>query len=267
MNALEFFQAGRLRDAIDACITATKARPADPGPRDLLVQLLCFTGDWQRADKHLETLTVQCPDRVPAIALIRQLLRAAEAREQFFTEGRCPEPIVELSPVARLHLEAAVHLRENDAAGALDILADAEARRPRLSGMCNDVAFHDFRDADDLLTPVFEVLTSSGKYAWVPMESVVEMTLFDVESPLDILWRRTQMVVRGGPDGDVYLPQLYFGSHATGDEELQVGRAADWNGDAHNPPVRGVGQKIMMVDDSCNPLVSVRAIRFDGASS
>ncbi len=262
MNALELFRAGKLHDALEASAAETQRKPADPSPRDLMAQLLCFTGQLQRADKQLETLALQFPDRAPAIALIRQLLRAAEAREQFYRDGRFPEPVVELTPVVRQHLEASVLMRGGDLSGADELLVEAERRRPRLAGTCDGTAFTDFRDVTDLLAPVLEVLTPTGKYAWVPMESVAELSLQPMESPLDVLWRRARMMIRGGPHGDVYLPQLYYGSHAVEDEELQVGRAADWL-EAEHEPLRGVGQKVMSVDGSDIPLITISELRFN----
>ena len=266
MNALELFRAGKLREAIDASAAETQRKPADPAPRDLLAQLLCFAGEFARADKQLETLSLQFPDRAPTIALIRQLLRAAEAREQFFEEGRFPDLMVEPTPVMRQHLRASVLIRDGDLSGAHQLLIAAAPQRPRLSGTCNGTGFADFRDVTDLLAPVFEILTPTGKYAWIPMESVVEMSLHPVVSPVDVLWRRTHLVVRDGPEGDVYLPQLYFGSHAAEDQDLQVGRAADWCETEHEP-LGGIGQKVMVVNGSDTPLITINELRFDPATA
>jgi type VI secretion system protein ImpE len=262
MNALGLFRAGKLGAALEASAADTQLKPADPSPRDLLAQLLCFRGQFPRADKHLETLALQFPDRAPAIALIRQLIRAAEAREQFYRDGRFPEPLVELTPLVRQHLEASVFMRAGDLSGAYQLLVETESQRPRLAGTCNGTEFADFRDVTDLLAPVFEVLTPTGKYAWVPMERVTEITFPPVESPLDVLWRRARMVVRDGPDGDVYMPSLYYGSHAVEDEELQVGRAADWV-EVEHEPLRGIGQKVMSVDGSDVPLITINELRFN----
>lgn len=261
MHALALFQAGKLGEALEASTSETQRKPADPAPRDLLAQLLCFTGEFARADKHFETLVKQFPERAPAVALLRQLIRAAEARDQFYREGRFPEPLVELTPVVAQHLEASVFLRSGNVAAAYQLLLDAQQQRRPLAGSCDGREFGDFRDATDLLAPVFEVFTPTGKYAWVPMESVIEMTLSPVESPVDVLWRRAHLVVRDGPDGDVYLPQLYYGSHAVDDDELRVGRAADWV-QIEDEPLGGVGQKVMSIDETDVPLIAINRLEF-----
>ena len=71
-----------------------------------------------------------------------------------------------------LHLEASICLREGDQAKAAQLLAEAEESRPHPTGTCDGKPFDDLRDLDDLVAPVFEVLTSTGKYYWIPMERV-----------------------------------------------------------------------------------------------
>ena len=81
-----------------------------------------------------------------------------------------------------------------------------------MTGTCDDQPFDDLRDLDELTASFFEVLTSTGKYFWIPLERVDTVEFRAWERPRDLLWRRAHMVVRGGPDGEVYLPVLYAGS-------------------------------------------------------
>src|SRR5208337_639641 len=127
-----------------------------PDPRDLLSQLLCFTGELERADKHLETLGAQFPERAPVVGLIRQLVRAAKARQQFYDEGRLPEFTEKPPEYLQRCLQASICLRQGETAEAARLLAAAEAARPRLAGRCNGQPFQDLRDADDLTAAVLE---------------------------------------------------------------------------------------------------------------
>jgi type VI secretion system protein ImpE len=262
MDALELFRAGKLREAVAACIQQVQNQPTKPDARDLLAQLLCFLGDWERADKHLDVLSTQFPDRGVAVATIRQLIRAAGARQQFFEEGRLPEFVTSPPEYLQRHLEASICLRGGDAAEAARLLAQAEEARPRRSGRCGDAAFSDLRDADDLTSSFFEAFTSNGKYYWLPFERVRRITLFRVESPLDVLWRRCQIEVQDGPNGVVYLPQLYVDSAKAEDELLRVGQSTEWRG-ADGEPVRGVGHRILWIDNDVRPLVNIDSITFD----
>ena len=56
MNAKELFQAGRLDEAIQALGAELRDNPADARRRTFLFELLCFAGEFDRAEKHLDIL-------------------------------------------------------------------------------------------------------------------------------------------------------------------------------------------------------------------
>ncbi len=261
MNARQHYQAGQLKEALTALIAEVKQNPADTGRRGLFCELLCFSGDLERADKQLDTIGAQAPDALLGVSLFRHLIRAEEARRQFHADGRVPEFLDLPSPVLRLHLEASIRLREGQPQEAVALLRQAEEQRVKVSGTCNGTPFADLRDLDDLSAPFFEVLTSTGKYYWIPVERVELIEFRAPERPRDLLWRRAHMVVRGGPDGEVYMPALYSGSHAEADDALRLGRATDWRG-AGGEPVRGVGQRIFLVGEETLPIMELNEITF-----
>jgi type VI secretion system protein ImpE len=113
-----------------------------------------------------------------------------------------------------------------------------------------------------LTSSFFEAFTTTGKYFWVPFERVGRVTLYPTESPLDVLWRRCQIEVRGGTNGIMYLPELYVDSARSEDESLRVGQGTEWLG-SEGEPVRGVGHRILAVDDEARPLVKIDALEFD----
>src|SRR5262249_5715563 len=152
------------------------------------------------------------------VSLWRQLIRAEQARQQFYSDGRLPEFLGDPTPALRLSLEASIRLREKQPAEAAKLLAEADAARPDVAGTCDGQAFDRFRDLDALTASFFEVLTSNGKYSWVPLERVELIEFRPPARPRDLQWRRAHMVVNGGPDGEVYLPAIYAGSQAIDDE-------------------------------------------------
>src|SRR5258708_2719348 len=83
-----------------------------------------------------------------------------------------------------------------------------EEARPRAAGSENGRPFDDFRALDDLTAGFFEVVTSTGKYYAIPTESVIAVTFKPPQRPSDLIWRQAQMVVRDGPEGDVFLPAV-----------------------------------------------------------
>ena len=260
MTAHDQFKAGNLAAAIAAATDEVRANPADIHRRGLLAELYCFAGEIEKADKQLDLISHQDPEAAVGVALFRQLLRAATAREQCFTDGRLPEFIGEPSTEMKLHLEALVHLRAGNTAQAVQTLAQAEEARPKVGGMCNGQPFEDFRDLDDVTSSFFEVLTSTGKYFWIPMHRVDLLEFKTPSRPRELLWQRAHMMVREGPDGEVYLPTLYVNTHKETKDPLRFGRETDWQ---DGPPVRGSGQRTFLVGDEGKGIMELKELKFN----
>jgi type VI secretion system protein ImpE len=261
MNAREHYQAGNLDEAVAAATQEVKRHPTDTSPRGLLCELLCFAGDFERADAQLDAIGHQDPQSMVGVAMLRQLIRAERSRQECFAEGRVPEFIEPPPEYLRRHLEAAICLRQGDLGEASRLLDEAESLRPRLAGTCDGEQFDDIRDIDDLTACFFEVLTSNGKYYWIPMESVESVEFRPPERPRDLLWRRVHMVARGGADGEVFIPALYPGSHAEPDDRVRLGRLTDWRG-GEGAPIRGIGQRIYVIDEQDRPLLELSKLKI-----
>ncbi|HEY8746370.1 MAG TPA: type VI secretion system accessory protein TagJ [Tepidisphaeraceae bacterium] len=263
-NALDQFQAGCLNDAISAAADQVRNKPGEIAHRWLLCELLCFAGDLERADKHLDLIGNQDPRAASTAALFRQLIRAETARQQFFTQGRVPEFLAEPSEDLKLRLAASIRIREGASTEAAQMLEQARQASPAIKGQCDGQAFDGICDLDDLTSSVFEVLTSTGKYYWIPMHSVQELEFRAPSGVRDLLWRQARMAVSGGPDGEVYLPALYPNSHSSSDDRLRLGRSTEWTGgDAE--PSRGVGQRMFMIGEDARAIGDVTRIEFDHA--
>jgi type VI secretion system protein ImpE len=262
MNAQQFYREGDLPQAIWAALGEVKQCPADADRRGFLSELLCFAGDLDRADKQLDALDKHDPEMMLGIGLFRNLLRAEQARQQFYSEGRLPEFVGPPPDWVRLHLEASICLREDKQDEAVELLSKADAGRPTLAGTCNGRGYEDLRDLDDLTAGVFEVLTSSGKYYWIPIDRVELVEFRAPQRTRDLLWRRARMIVRDGPDGEVFLPVLYAGSHADAGDHVRLGRATEWRG-GDVTPVRGVGQRTFLVGDEPCPILEIEALTID----
>ena len=61
MNAKELLGAGKVRDAESALNAYLRNNPADAGQRTFLFELLCFSGQYDRAEKHLGVLAKEGP--------------------------------------------------------------------------------------------------------------------------------------------------------------------------------------------------------------
>ena len=59
MDSRDLIKAGRLSEARKQLIEEVKSSPADSGKRTLLFQVLIFCGEWDKAERHLETVAAQ----------------------------------------------------------------------------------------------------------------------------------------------------------------------------------------------------------------
>ncbi len=261
MNARERYEAGELAEAIRAVQQQIKAHPTDTSQRGFLCELLCFSGEFERADKQLETIAKQDPDLMLGIVQFRQVLRAEMARQQCFREGRAPELLGEPSLAVRKQLEALVALREGDGKQAGELLDEAEAARTPTSGSCDGRAFDDWRDLDDVIAGMIEVHTTAGKYYWIPAGQFASIEFHKPERPRDLIWRRAHIDVVDGPDAEVFLPAIYPQTDSSDDAQLMLGRGSAWTG-GEGLPVRGQGQRMFLAGDDSQAIMSLRRVEF-----
>jgi type VI secretion system protein ImpE len=266
LAAQQLFDAGQLRDAIQVMNDEVKRHPADVERRGLLMEFLCLAGDLERADLQLDVIAKQDAAAAVAVAQLRQVVRAEVARRDWFTAGRLPDLLGPPPPDMKRRLEAVILLRDNDPGGAARLLAEAEEQRPPVSGTCDGTAFGDLRDADDLTAGVFEVLTSTGKYFWIPAGNMVSIEFQPIKRPRDLLWRRAHVMVRSGPEGEVFLPALYPTRSEDGGDTYLLGRATDWTG-GESMPVRGIGQRVLLIGEDVLPFLEIGRIDFNAAAA
>ncbi len=259
MTPTELYKTGKLTEAVAAALEQVRNAPTDRGKRLFLAELCCFSGDLERADKQLDVLfTPDAPD-VIQLTLFRQLIRGELARREVFTHGRVPEFLALPSDALKMRLEALIRLRENKTAEAAELLAKAEEARPVVSGTCDGTAFDDWRDLDDLTAPVLETITANGNYYWVPLETIELLEFHKPERARDLYWRPARLIVRDGPDGVVYVPALYHGSHTAADDAVKLGRGTTWLG-GETEPYRGQGLREFLVGDSSRTVLEIEKV-------
>ena len=260
IEAGKLFREGRLRDAAAAANAALKKAPADLAARVLLAEMLLFQGRLDRVDLILDAAADLAPDAALVIAEFRQLLRAEQARRQLSVDGRLPEFLSDPSPAISATLAAYVSLRAGDITATAGSLQAAEAERPRVTGNADDgVTFDDLRDADDFCAGIFEVLTTTGKYYWIPTERIEDIVFHPPIRPRDLFWRRATMTVREGPDGDVYIPAIYASQDTDLPDALALGRQTDWR-PAGGDIVRGVGQRMFLIGEDARGIMELGAL-------
>jgi type VI secretion system protein ImpE len=269
-EAGRLFREGNLAAALTAANAAVRRTPTDIGARVLLAELLAFSGNMERADVVLDACSELDPTAAIVVAEFRQLLRGEMARRQLFSDGRVPEFLGEPTAAQRASLAAIVALRNGDTSEAARLAAEAEQARPHPAGTVGGTVFDDMRDADDLLACCFEVITTTGKYFWVPPERVLLLEFHAAKRPRDLFWRRATMQVADGPDGDVYLPVIYpptTNVAATAmTDALRLGRATDWQRAGDNGPTLGLGAVTMLVGEEALTWLEMDKISFQATS-
>ncbi len=266
-DAKTLFREGKLQEAIEAQTAVVRDKPTDIDGRAFLADLHMLVGAYDKADRQLDLLSTQNVQLGVSVALSRQLLRGAIARQEVFEKGRAPEVATEPGPYVQAALLALVELRDGRGKEAAAILSEADEKRTRTPGRLGEdgAAFEDFRDADDLCAGFVEVLTSTGKYFWIPTDRIDFMEFEKPSRPRDIIWRQCRMEVRGGPEGVVYVPATYPALPADGEiDALRLGQTTQWEG-GDGTPTRGLGLRLFLVGDDGLSIDELRTVQF-GAS-
>src|SRR5437899_2895000 len=90
MNARELFQAGKLNEAVQALGAEVRDNPTDVRRRTFLFELLCFQGEYDRAEKHLNVLADATPDARMGAVLYFSSLHAERVRSDVFEKKEYP---------------------------------------------------------------------------------------------------------------------------------------------------------------------------------
>ena len=119
------------------------------------------------------------------------------------------------------------------------MLDEAEEERPRLPGTCGGAPFDDFRDVDDLTAPLFEVLTSTGKYYWIPMERVELIEFHDPRGRATCSGGGPTWSFAAVPTAKSFFPRSMPARTPSPDDRIRLGRMTDWRGGDDAPGRKG----------------------------
>ena len=104
MGAKELFDAGNLSGAIEQITQDVKSNPRDLKSRIFLFELLCFAGEFQRAERQLDAVAQTSGDVKVEIGahIYRSVLQGEAARRGFFTvDNRTPKFLPSRPPIPR----------------------------------------------------------------------------------------------------------------------------------------------------------------------
>jgi type VI secretion system protein ImpE len=236
MNAQELFRSGHLSEALKALSAEVRDNPTDARRRTFLFELLCFAGEYERADKQLEVLAQAGPNSEIGVLLYRSALYAERQRQDLFARGDYPKP------------------------------SDSPETVP--PGTFNGKPFSAFSDADPRIGGRLE-LFAAGNYVWLPFEHVAAVRMEPPKRLRDLLWTpaavRTTPSFKGAELGEVLLPALAPFSWRHSDDAVRLGRATVWEQrDGYDEEVP-FGQKMWLVDGEEVPFLELRSLEFSPA--
>lgn len=242
MTAQELFRAGKLQEAIQALSNDLRDNPGDSQSRTFLFELLCFEGDYARAEKHLSLLTQHSPEAEMGGLLYRSALSAERKRRAFFQN------------------------KEYRNGGAA-------ARSPMTcfrTGTLNGDAFGTIEDIDPRIGPRLEVFVA-GEYVWLPFNHIGSLKMGPPRYLRDLLWASATITagpgMKGREFGEVLLPVVYAFSSQHQRDEVKLGRETDWILSEDEPMEIPYGQKLLVLDGNrAVPILEVRSLEFDDAA-
>ncbi|HYL65115.1 MAG TPA: type VI secretion system accessory protein TagJ [Candidatus Methylomirabilis sp.] len=233
MTPQQLLQAGKLDEAIQAVSAEVRDNPQDVKRRTFLFELLCFAGDFSRAEKHLDLAAQGSQAAEMGALLYHAALHAERTRHDLFEKRQYPMP--------------------KSAAGAGEI-----------SIAINNKHYHSLKDADPRIGSNLEVF-AAGSYMWIPFALLDSIEIAPPKRLRDLLWLpakvRTSDRYEERELGEVLLPVLTPFASRHADPNVRLGRATLWEDTSEGETIP-VGQKILLADDEEWPILEVRNVQI-----
>lgn len=222
MIPIELFHEARLTEALAAQDAVVAAKPDDAGERLTLCEFLSFAGRRNEVHNHLAAIAVTS-DAVADYLAGWRVLVAAE-NERFF--GGPPQFLIPPPDHVSLRHRGLVQIGNGIEEG-LDLLAEAEEGQPWIEGFVDGRPFEGWRDTDDGLSTVLEVIANEG-YTWLPFEQIEKLRLAPVAVLRDTQYRPATVWLTDGQVIDLYVFGLYRGTENHEEDGLRIGAGVDW---------------------------------------
>ena len=240
MNSRELYAAGKLDEAVRALGSELRNDPTDIKRRTFLFELLCFTGEYDRAEKQLDILADAGKDAAMGTLLYRSALQAARTRRDMFEKKTFP----------------------------LESLSGGAPSGPGSAGTLNGQAFETIEDADPRIGARLEVF-AAGAYLWLPFEHIASVRMGAPKLLRDLIWipamLQTGPKCKGLDLGEVLLPALTPLVSKHPQNSVRLGRETVWEeADGETVPA---GQKMLLVDGEEIPILEVRDLLFAASSA
>jgi type VI secretion system protein ImpE len=233
MDAQTLFKAGKLTEAVSALTAYLRDNPTDLKSRTFLFELLCFTGDFERAEKQLSIVEQEgSKDSMLGTLLYKAALNAEKTRQEMFETKTFPQPTGK--PTAPIR------------------------------GKLNGKEFGSLRDADPHIGEKLEVF-AAGDYLWISFHDIAAIKLEEPKKLRDLFWAPARLstgpTFRSRDLGEILLPAIAALSWQHDNDEVRLGRVTDFCQDEAGDTAP-YGGKVLLVDEEEVALMDVRELEI-----
>jgi type VI secretion system protein ImpE len=235
MSAQELLRDGKLQDAIQMLGSELRDQPTDKRRRTFLFELLCFAGDYDRAERHLNVLSEGSKEAGLGALLYRSALAAERQRQVFFNTKQYGVP--------------------------------GTSWAGHRTGKLNGEPFHTIEDIDPRIGPRLELFVA-GEYMWLPFEHISAVTIEAPQRLRDLMWASARVTagasLKGQEMGEVLVPVLYPFSWRHERETVRLGRETDFVLIGEDTWETPFGQKMLVLDSERTvSFLEIRSLVFD----
>jgi len=260
VNIKDLIKQGKLAEARSSLVAAVKTHPGDTASRTLLFQVLLFSGEWDKAQRHLEILSELDVKMAAGIPLYENLLKCERERGEVVSLQTMPSFLPATSTYFEDYYKACQQLQANLDGRGQEIFEAMAAQIPQVTGTVNGTEFSGIRNTDDVLAFALEVF-AHDRYFWVPFDAIREIIVTPPQTLLDLMWISASITTWSGLSMNGYLPVLYPDSWKHDNEQVKMGRMTDWFTPS-GACVRGAGQQVFVFGDQDISILELRDIQF-----
>jgi type VI secretion system protein ImpE len=260
VNIKELIKKGKFSEARAALVLAVKNYPKDTASRTLLFQVLLFSGEWDKAERHLEVLADLDSTMDSGVSLYKNLLKCERERVDVVAQRATPSFLPATPAYFEDYGKACRSIESDRDGGGSDVFRAMESMVPQVTGTVNGVEFLGMRNTDDMLAFALEVF-AYDRYVWVPFEAIREIIITPPASLLDLIWIPALITTWGGLSLNGFLPVLYPETWKHEEERVRMGRMTDWSS-TDGGIVRGAGPQVFIFADQDISILDLRDIQF-----
>ena len=242
---------GQLNNAIERCTSILQDEPMNFDVRGLFAELLCINGELERADKQLDFMVQKNPEFAIGAVNLRHLIRAQQARLDFYQGKGIPQLFHEADELDKVYLASHLSRVEKNYEEAAEKVTKIDEHIQSLKK--DDLP----RDLDDSLNYYVEVLGTNGEFYLARFDEIIQLEVLPAESYLETIWLRVNIEITDGPSGIAHIPAVY--AHSSLDVE-KLAQVTEWD-ELKTDFNLGKGMKMLFIDDEARPITELNITR------